>query len=377
MHVIFWRRAYPPCYLRRGGCRGAAAVPKTALITGVTGQDGAYLSRLLLKKGYRVVGAVRHGVSQNLERLKYLDAHRDVELIELELLEVTSLIRAIEKHRPDEIYNLAAQSMVPLSIEEPIYTLDVNALGFARLLEAVRIAKPDARVYQASSSEMFGIPNECPQTETTALRPRSLYGVGKVAAHWLATNYREIHGLYTVSGILFNHESPLRGRQFVTRRITLGLAEVKRGKRDVLTLGNLDARRDWGYAEEYVEGMWVMLQQDVPGDYVLLLPASRTRCAGVRADRGSPSRPRARMVRSRRGGDRDRSEDRADRGEDRAGAFSAPPRSNRTSAVRRRHAKISGGAAARSMSGSSRSGWWPRTTGGYAKMIAKYRRSSD
>lgn len=269
MHVIFWRRAYPPCYLRRGGCRGAAAVPKTALITGVTGQDGAYLSRLLLKKGYRVVGAVRHEVSQNLERLKYLDAHRDVELIELELLEVTSLIRAIEKHRPDEIYNLAAQSMVPLSIEEPIYTLDVNALGFARLLEAVRIAKPDARVYQASSSEMFGIPNECPQTETTALRPRSLYGVGKVAAHWLATNYREIHGLYTVSGILFNHESPLRGRQFVTRRITLGLAEVKRGKRDVLTLGNLDARRDWGYAEEYVEGMWVMLQQDVPGDYVL------------------------------------------------------------------------------------------------------------
>jgi GDPmannose 4,6-dehydratase len=244
-------------------------VPKTALITGVTGQDGAYLSKLLLTKGYRVVGAVRHGTSPKLARLRYLDAHHDVELIDLELLEVTSLIRAVEKHKPDEIYNLAAQSMVSLSIEEPIYTLDINALGFARLLEAVRTAKPDARVYQASSSEMFGTPAEYPQTETTVLRPRSPYAVGKAAAHWLATNYREIHGLYTVSGILFNHESPLRARPFVTRRITLGLAEVKRGKRDVLTLGNLDARRDWGCAGEYVEGMWAMLQQDVPGDYVL------------------------------------------------------------------------------------------------------------
>jgi GDPmannose 4,6-dehydratase len=158
-------------------------VSKTALITGVTGQDGAYLSRLLLTKGYRVVGAVRHGTSPKLARLKYLDAHQDVELIDLELLEVTSLIRAIEKHRPDEIYNLGAQSMVSLSIEEPIYTLDVNALGFARLLEAVRTAKPDARVYQASSSEMFGVPNESPQTETTVLRPRSPYAVGKAAAH--------------------------------------------------------------------------------------------------------------------------------------------------------------------------------------------------
>jgi GDPmannose 4,6-dehydratase len=244
-------------------------VPRTALITGVTGQDGAYLSKLLLTKGYRVVGAVRHGTSPKLARLRYLDAQQDVELIELELLEATSLIRAIEKHRPDEIYNLAAQSLVSLSIEEPVYTLDVNALGFARLLEAVRTAKPDTRVYQASSSEMFGVPHETPQTETTVLRPRSPYAVGKAAAHWLAMSYREIHGLYAVSGILFNHESPLRGRQFVTRRITLGLAEVTRGKRDVLTLGNLDVRRDWGSAEEYVEGMWVMLQQDMPGDYVL------------------------------------------------------------------------------------------------------------
>jgi GDPmannose 4,6-dehydratase len=244
-------------------------VPKTALITGATGQDGAYLSRLLLTKGYRVVGAVRRGTSPKLGRLKYLDVHQDVELVDLELLEVTSLIRTIEKHRPDEIYNLAAQSFVSLSIEEPIYTLDVNALGFARLLEAVRMVKPDARVYQASSSEMFGTPIEHPQTETTVLRPRSPYAVGKAAAHWLAANYREIHGLYTVSGILFNHESPLRARPFVTRRITFGLAEVRRGKRHVLTLGNLDARRDWGFAGEYVEGMWAMLQQDVPGDYVL------------------------------------------------------------------------------------------------------------
>jgi GDPmannose 4,6-dehydratase len=242
---------------------------KTALITGVTGQDGAYLSQLLLTKGYRVVGAVRRGTSPKLARLKYLDVHQDVELIDLELLEVTSLIRTIEKHKPDEIYNLAAQSFVSLSIEEPIYTLDVNALGFARLLEAVRMAKPDARVYQASSSEMFGTPNEYPQTETTVLRPRSPYAVGKAAAHWLVTNYREIHGLYAVSGILFNHESPLRARPFVTRRISFGLAEVRRGKRDVLTLGNLDARRDWGCAGEYVEGMWAMLQPDEPGDYVL------------------------------------------------------------------------------------------------------------
>lgn len=244
-------------------------MPKTALVTGITGQDGAYLARLLLTKGYRVVGTLRHGTSPNLARLKYLDAHRDVELIDLELLEVTGLIRAIEKHKPDEIYNLAAQSMVSLSVEEPIYTLDVNALGPARLLEAVRLAKPDARVYQASSSEMFGIPNESPQTETTMLRPRSPYAVGKATAHWLVTNYRELHGLFAVSGILFNHESPLRGRQFVTRRITLGLAEVTRGKREVLTLGNLEARRDWGSADEYVQGMWAMLQQDKPTDFLL------------------------------------------------------------------------------------------------------------
>lgn len=241
---------------------------KTALITGVTGQDGAYLSKLLLSKGYRVVGAVRRGTSPKLARLKYLDVDQDIELIDLELSEVTSLIRTIERVRPDE-YNLAAQSFVSLSIEEPIYTLEVNALGFARLLEAVRTAKPDVRIYQASSSEMFGAPNESPQTETTTFSPRSPYALSKVAAHWLAVNYRQIHGLFAASGILFNHESPLRGQQFVTRSITLGLAQVKRGKRDVLTLGNLDAKRDWGYAGEYVEGMRAMLQQDIPDDYVL------------------------------------------------------------------------------------------------------------
>jgi GDPmannose 4,6-dehydratase len=244
-------------------------VPKTALITGVTGQDGAYLSKLLLSKGYRVVGAVRRGASPKLARLEYLDIDQDIELIDLELSEVTGLIRTIEKVRPDELYNLAAQSFVSLSIEEPIYTLEVNALGFARLLEAVRTAKPDVRIYQASSSEMFGTPNESPQSETTTFNPRSPYAVSKVAAHWLAVNYRQIHGLFAISGILFNHESPLRGQQFVTRSITLGLAQVKRGKRDVLTLGNLDAKRDWGYAGEYVEGMRAMLQQDTPDDYVL------------------------------------------------------------------------------------------------------------
>jgi GDPmannose 4,6-dehydratase len=253
----------------RSAVGGKTPVGKTALITGVTGQDGAYLSKLLLTKGYRVVGAMRRGTSPKLARLKFLDVDKDVEFIDLELSEVTGLIRTIERVRPDELYNLAAQSFVSLSIEEPVYTLEVNALGFARLLEAVRTVKSDIRIYQASSSEMFGEPNESPQTETTKLSPRSPYAIGKAAAHWLAVNYRQVHGLYAVSGILFNHESPLRGRQFVTRRITLGLAEVKRGKRDVLTLGNLNAKRDWGSAEEYVAGMQTMLQQGMPDDYVL------------------------------------------------------------------------------------------------------------
>jgi GDPmannose 4,6-dehydratase len=244
-------------------------MPKTALITGISGQDGAYLAKVLLDRGYRVVGAYRRTSGINVGRLVELGVAEQVELIDLELLEESNLRRALEKVKPDEIYNLAAQSFVGLSFEVPIYTSEIDALGVLRLLEAMRDACPDARFYQASTSEMFGKVQETPQTERTPFYPRSPYGVAKLFAHWSVVNYREAHGLFATSGILFNHESPLRGQEFVTRKATLGLARVALGKQDVLQVGNLDAKRDWGFAGDYVEGMWRMLQQEHPGDYVL------------------------------------------------------------------------------------------------------------
>jgi GDPmannose 4,6-dehydratase len=248
---------------------GESAVGKRALVTGITGQDGAYLAKLLLEKGYRVFGAVRRTSLSNVSRLRELGIVQDVQLVDFDLLEFSNIIRTLELSKPDEIYNLAAQSFVGLSFEQPIYTGDGNALGVTRLLEAIRVVNGDLRFYQASSSEMFGKAREIPQTETTPFHPRSPYGVAKVYGHLIAVNYRESRGLHASSGILFNHESPLRGQEFVTRKITLSLAEIRHGKRDVLRLGNLNAQRDWGFAAEYVEGIWRMLQHPTADDYVL------------------------------------------------------------------------------------------------------------
>jgi GDPmannose 4,6-dehydratase len=242
---------------------------KTALITGISGQDGAYLAKTLLEKGYRVVGAQRRNAGINSGRLEELGILADVELADMELLEESNIRAALRKLQPDEIYHLAAQSFVGLSFEQPLYTCDVNALGVLRLLECMREACPGARFYQASTSEMFGKAQAIPQSETTPFHPRSPYGVSKLFAHWITVNYREAYGLFACSGILFNHESPLRGREFVTRKVTLGLARVALGQQDAVYLGNLEAKRDWGYAAEYVEGMWTMLQRDQPDDYVL------------------------------------------------------------------------------------------------------------
>ena len=242
---------------------------KTALITGISGQDGAYLAKSLLDRGYRVVGAQRRNAGINSGRLEELGILADVELADMELLEESNIRAVLRKLQPDEIYHLAAQSFVGLSFEQPLYTCDVNALGVLRLLECIREACPGARFYQASTSEMFGKAEVTPQSETTPFHPRSPYGVSKLFAHWITVNYREAYGLFACSGILFNHESPLRGREFVTRKVTLGLAQVALGKQDALQLGNLEASRDWGYAAEYVEGMWMMLQQEQPDDYVL------------------------------------------------------------------------------------------------------------
>lgn len=242
----------------------------TALITGITGQDGAYLCRLLLDKGYRVVGAYRRGASLSLWRLKELGvAEGDIEFVPFELLEYGNLRRTIDKARPDEIYNLGAQSFVEISFEEPLFTSDVNALGVARMLEAIREVNPAVKFYQASTSEMYGKVREVPQSELTPFYPRSPYAVSKLYAHWITVNYRESYNLFACSGILFNHESPLRGIEFVTRKITAGLARIREGQQDVLELGNLDAKRDWGFAGDYVEGMWRMLQQEEPDDFVL------------------------------------------------------------------------------------------------------------
>ena len=244
---------------------------KTALITGISGQDGAYLARFLLEKGYRVIGGVRQTTPDPPPRLVELGIARDVRYIGLDVLETASVLRALEQARPDEIYNLAARSAVAEFFDHRIATMETDALGVARLLECIREAVPDARFYQASSSEMFGQVDDMPlpQGETHRFHPRSPYGVSKLFAHWLTVNYRESFGMFAVSGILFNHESPLRGKDFVTRKITCGLSEIRHGIRDELLLGNIDARRDWGFAGDYVEGMWSMLQQPTAEEYVL------------------------------------------------------------------------------------------------------------
>lgn len=240
---------------------------KTALITGVTGQDGSYLAEFLLGLGYRVVGMVRRTSTINFDRIKHIQD--EVEIVQGDLLDQSSLMEIIREHQPDEVYNLAAQSFVPTSFSQPVLTGEFTALGVTRLLEAIRHVKPDARFYQASSSEMFGKVVEVPQRETTPFHPRSPYGVAKVYGHWITVNYRESYGLFACSGILFNHESPRRGLEFVTHKVTHAAARIKLGLQRELHLGNLDARRDWGYAGDYVRGMWLMLQQDQPDDYVL------------------------------------------------------------------------------------------------------------
>jgi GDPmannose 4,6-dehydratase len=239
----------------------------TALITGVTGQDGSYLAELLLQKGYRVVGIVRRSSTTPYERIAHLVDR--VELLSADLLDQHSLVDAIAEAAPDEIYNLAAQSFVQTSWTQPVLTGEFTALGVTRMLEAMRKAAPRARFYQASSSEMFGKVVETPQTESTPFYPRSPYGVAKVYGHWITVNYRESFGLYAVSGILFNHESERRGLEFVTRKVTDGVARIKLGISRELRLGNLDARRDWGFAGDYVDAMWRMLQQATPEDYVV------------------------------------------------------------------------------------------------------------
>ncbi len=249
---------------------------KTALITGILGQDGAYLSKLLLEKGYEVWGAFRRSSSLNDWRLRRLGIHDQVKLIPFELLEFSNIVRVIDQVQPDEVYNLAAQSFVGVSFEQPIFTGDVDGMGVARLLEAIRLVKPEARFYQASTSEMFGKIQEPIQSETTPFYPRSPYGVAKLYAHWITVNYRESFGLHTTSGILFNHESPLRGIEFVTRKITSTFARLSRGQAEGLELGNLDAKRDWGFAGDYVDGMWRMLQQDEADDYVLATGRTET-----------------------------------------------------------------------------------------------------
>jgi GDPmannose 4,6-dehydratase len=239
----------------------------TALITGITGQDGSYLAELLLEKGYRVVGVVRRSSTTPFERIAHIVDK--LEFVSADLLDQHSLVEAVAEHKPDEVYNLAAQSFVQTSWTQPVLTGEFTGLGVTRMLEAVRKAAPQARLYQASSSEMFGKVVESPQRESTPFYPRSPYGVAKVYGHWITVNYRESYGLFAVSGILFNHESPRRGLEFVTRKVTDGVARIKLGLARELRLGNLEARRDWGFAGDYVEAMWRMLQQDVPRDYVV------------------------------------------------------------------------------------------------------------
>ena len=238
-----------------------------ALITGITGQDGSYLAELLLDKGYEVIGLHRRSSTVTFERISHLTDH--LTLVPADLLDESSLIRVLKDHRPNEVYNLAAQSFVQTSFAQPILTGEVTAIGVTRLLEAILMVDPSIRYYQASSSEMFGKVLEVPQTERTPFYPRSPYGVAKVYGHWITVNYRESYGLHASSGILFNHESPRRGLEFVTRKVTFSAAAIKLGLQKTVSLGNLDAQRDWGYAADYVRAMWMMLQQDQPGDYVV------------------------------------------------------------------------------------------------------------
>lgn len=251
---------------------------KKALITGVTGQDGAYLAELLLGKGYKVFGAYRRTSSVNFWRLDELGLlqHPNLELVEYDLTDQSATVRLLQRCALDEIYNLAAQSFVGVSFDQPITTAQITGLGAVHLLEAIRIVNPKIRFYQASTSEMFGLVQEVPQTESTPFYPRSPYGIAKLYAHWMTVNYREAYGLFASSGILFNHESPLRGKEFVTRKITDAVARIVHGQLDRLELGNLDARRDWGFAKEYVDGMYRMLQAENPGTYVLATNRTET-----------------------------------------------------------------------------------------------------
>ncbi len=241
--------------------------PRRALITGITGQDGSYLAEFLLDKGYEVVGLVRRSSMVSFERIAHLQDQ--ITVASGDLLDEASLIEALQTHRPAEVYNLAAQSFVQTSFGQPVLTGETTALGVTRLLDAIRIVDPAIRFYQASSSEMFGKVQEVPQSENTPFYPRSPYGVAKVYGHWITVNYRESYGLHASSGILFNHESPRRGLEFVTRKITHGAASIFLGRQSQLRLGNLDSKRDWGFAGDYVTAMWLMLQQDEPGDYVV------------------------------------------------------------------------------------------------------------
>lgn len=247
---------------------------KKAVITGITGQDGSYLAELLLSRGYQVIGVVRRLSVPNHERIKHLG--NQIELRSADLLDQLSLMRLVDDVRPTEFYNLAAMSFVPASWDQPLLTGEFNSMGVARVLEAIRQVDPSIRFYQASSSEMFGKVREVPQSETTPFYPRSPYGVSKVFAHYLTVNYRESYGMFATSGILFNHESPRRGLEFVTRKVSYGVAKIKLGLSDTLSLGNLHAERDWGFAGDYVKAMWLMLQQDQPNDYVVATGVSHS-----------------------------------------------------------------------------------------------------
>jgi GDPmannose 4,6-dehydratase len=240
---------------------------KKALITGITGQDGSYLAEFLLERGYEVIGMVRRTSTVNFERIKHIQDK--ITLVSGDLMDQVSIIDILREHRPDEVYNLGAMSFVPTSWSQPVLTGEVTALGVTRVLEAIRTVDPTIRFYQASSSEMFGKVRETPQNESTPFYPRSPYGVAKVYGHWITVNYRESYGLFAVSGILFNHGSPRRGLEFVERKVAHGAAKIKLGLANELRLGNLDARRDWGYAKDYVKAIWLMLQQDEPDDYVV------------------------------------------------------------------------------------------------------------
>lgn len=242
---------------------------KRVFITGVTGQDGAFLSKLLLEKGYEVYGGVRRTSTLNTWRLEFLGIKDKVKFVDFDLLEYSNIFQTIKDIKPDEFYNLAAQSFVGTSFKQPILTTDTDGMGVLRILDALKTLSPETKFYQASTSEMFGLVQEVPQTENTPFYPRSPYGVAKLMAHWMTVNYRESYNMFAVSGILFNHESELRGPEFVTRKVTMHVAKRYLGSKDVLQIGNMDSKRDWGYAKEYVEGMYLMLQQDRPDTYIL------------------------------------------------------------------------------------------------------------